>query len=1191
MPGIDDDVRIEVLGPVRAWRGTAELALGPAMQRTAFAMLALRAGQPVPRTELVSALWGTHAPASADGNIHTYVSGLRRSLDPGRDRRAASALLTSSQAGYTLRIAPDRVDATAFERLLGHARTHRLAAGAAKTVDLLDRALTLWRGDPLLGLSGPFADRERARRGEQRLTALEMRAEAVLELGEHSELAELGAELGELVREYPLRERLRELLMLTLYRSGQHAEALEAFRNARAEFVDELSVEPGAELQRLHAQILAQGSGRDSPPAKAAEPERPERLCVLPTQVLQRREAGVRRVFVGREQELARLRTAVDNVCDGRGGAVWLEGDFGVGKSELITTALADLPRPCQIGWTRAEQLSRRIPLQVMAGCLGIDQISDDPRRTALASALYGRTNTSSIYNGQDVAQAGVGQMLALLEELCAQAPLVLVVDDIQWADEASVLLWQRLVTATRQLPLLLIAAVRPVPPSAQLIRLRQAIESRNGGMLLLGPLIGDESFALAERLIGAHVGPGLRDLVERTTGNPLYITELIEALLREQALVTTDGVADLADSTTFAAPRTLIDTVRRHLDALSGPARETLRQGALLGTEFTVPEIAAVTGKRPSDLMAVFEEAVAAHVIVDAGTHLAFRHPLLRQAFYDGIAVDDRAVLHRAAAKALIRVGAPVTRIANQVAAASVTDPWMLQWLVDNHEAVSNRAPQLAADLLGRALQACPPADPRREVLAAAQVRVLFRLDRKPGQDARAALAIATDALRAAEMRAVTRFRRGDTEATAAADPSVPELWRRHQHLLTTFRRGGPDGLGGAETVARQALEMAAGDGNVTAQAFRTLWLVASIRRDRAGTHRPRGRRLRRRRGGQRVRRPRSRPTRQPAVHPGEPGPARRRRGVAAPGTPDRAHPGGPRPPAGSHCRALLLAGPVERSARRARLDDRGQAWDGVLHVARASGRAAAGRRGADLRTAWRPRPRGRPSRRGRRVCAGGACRPPPGRPGPGDRAARQSRPGTGRLGADARSAVPPMMLWHQWLPLARRPRPRAAPCWSATTRPPAIGSLPGSRRRPSGAKGSHRERSGAGADRYRRVGRVLKLGTALEDRPSCWPGATTAQARRSTERPISTWSSRLTGTWSAPTARLAPFGFRRSTMTVPVRGRESGIRCPPRKTASTGSVCPPHRPMSDKLPTTADRDHQPSRIFVVSRPEALPS
>jgi DNA-binding SARP family transcriptional activator/tetratricopeptide (TPR) repeat protein len=738
-----NDLRVEVLGPVRAWRGPVELALGPARQRAVFAVLALRAGRPVTRTELVSAVWGTDAPKSVAGNIHTYVSGLRRALEPDR------ALLTSDGAGYRLNV-PD-VDAFRFERLV-------------RNTDALDAALAMWQGDPLSGLPGPFAEQERSRLAELRLDALERRASAQLDAGAYDELR---AELTALVREYPLRERFRELLMLALHHGGQRAEALEVYAEGRRVLAAELGVEPGAALRDLHARLLDD------------DPETPVRLVMRPP------PAG--EPFVGRQTELRRLRTLADVVCEGRGGAIWVEGDFGIGKSALLAKAFADLPeRGCQLGWAVADEQSADTPLGVLRECLRTRSDSPDA-------------------------------LLSLVTERCRLGPLVLVVDGMQWADEAGVQLWHRLTALARQLPLLLVATARPVPRGPALVRLRHELNVRDG-VLTLDPLSEEESLALHERLSGAPAGPHLRELILEMAGNPRYITELATAV----------------------HPAQLINTARGQLDVLSGEARETLRAAALLGEEFTVTGVAAVAGKRPSDLLAVLEEAGAANVVVDAGDHLAFRHPLLREACYGE--VRARGERHRAAAEALAEAGAPVTQVADQLASAGL-DAWGLTWLAEHHETLANRAPLVAGELLDRAVSFCLPDDPRREALAVARVRVLFRLDRQPEREAAEALALATNPNHAAEMRqllATMLVRRGDvggaTEVLAAAadDQEVPEIWRqRHKHLLAGFDRRGLDDLDATEAAGRATLAKAAGDGSLTAHARQTLWLVATVRRD----------------------------------------------------------------------------------------------------------------------------------------------------------------------------------------------------------------------------------------------------------------------------------------------------------------------------------------------------------------------
>ncbi|MFB9909012.1 BTAD domain-containing putative transcriptional regulator [Allokutzneria oryzae] len=821
---------MEVLGPPRAWLGEDELDLGPARQRAVFAVLVSHANRTVSASELIDGVWGTSAPASATGSLHTYVSGLRRALRADRD------LLVSAGSGYCLRLAPGVCDAEVFDA--ARVRAQRLAAAGERheAVAVLDTALGLWRGDAYSGVPGPCADLERQRLAELRLTAIELRARALLDLGRHAELV---AELTVLVGEHPLHEALRELLMLALHRSGRQAEALEAFRDARTALVDAQGIEPGPVLQDLHRRILG----------GEAEPAATEPLLVVPTPVARAiRRGGEPERLLGRAEETALLRGLVSDVLTGRGATVWIEGEPGIGKSELLTVALADSgSRGCQLGWAVADELAGRFPLQVVMDCLGVEPLSADPDKARLAAELH----TEPAHGGwgrSDPVRAAVDRLLALVDQTCAVAPLVLVVDDLQWADDASILLWRRLAAATRQLPLLLVAATRTDPGRHELGRLRQSVAAGDGHVLRLEPLSAADTADLIGRVVGAEPGPSLRALARRTAGNPLYTKEVASALVRGNSVRLVDGRAEVDQAATDAVPESLLAAVRRTLDFLSEDTRDVLRTAALLGMEFAVGDLAVVAGRSPLELLSVLDEAIQGSVVVEAGDQLAFRHPFLRQALYDSIATPLRAALHRHAAEALDGAGAPVKPVAEHlVAVPAPIDAWVTTWLVTHHTAVCNRAPLIAVELLTRVLDTGAPDRQQRATLLVALVKVLFRLERSPEDEARKALAIATDPADVAEMRhliAVMHYRAGDT-ATAiglvreALDaPEAPEIWRaRHRSLLANFRRGDLADLDLAERTARQvhAESVAVGEPYPIAHALQTLWLVSSIRRDHA--------------------------------------------------------------------------------------------------------------------------------------------------------------------------------------------------------------------------------------------------------------------------------------------------------------------------------------------------------------------
>ncbi|MDT8911450.1 BTAD domain-containing putative transcriptional regulator [Amycolatopsis sp. PS_44_ISF1] len=837
MPGDGHSaLRVTVLGPLRAWRGRAEVRLGPARQRAIFAMLAVNAGHSVPRGELISGVWGDSPPASVEGSVHTYVSGLRRALEPERTRWAAASVLVSEAAGYALELDPQALDAAVFEQHRERAQQFTAEGDHAQAAAALDAALGLWHGEALSGVPGEFAERHRSHLAELRLDTLTRRAEAVLALGGHQDLI---AELTVLTGEHPLHEPLRESLMLALYRSGRPSDALEVFRETRATLHAELGVEPGAELRGLQQRILAQDPALELP-----RPAAPAPVSVLPNRVSGARNNGADGPLFGRAEEARRLAELLAEVRDGRGRAVWIEGEPGIGKSELLAAAFGPAAGTgLQVAWVAADELSIRFPLQVMLECLAIDPASPDPRRARVAKELTGDEPPRRTWGASDPVLGAVDRLLSLVDELCADAPLVLVIDDLQWADESSVLVWHRLCAATRQLPLLLVAATRPAPDRAELAQLRRGVGQRDGVVLDLAPLVTDDVTRLIEDLLGADPGPGLRELAARAAGNPLYVKEMVDVLVRAGAVEVGHGRADVDDPAEFETPRSLVAAVNRRLDFLPAQTQDVLRWGALLGMEFAVGDIAAVLGIRPSDLLGPLEEGVEANVLIDTGTQLAFRHPLLRQALYSRLLSGTRAALHRQAAEALARIGAPVKRVAEQlVAAPSTVDPWVLDWLAENHSAVSNRAPLIAVELLERALAACAQDDPRREVLITALVKVAFRLERSPEKLTEQALELCRDPENLAEMRhvlAAIRFRRGqgalavETLREAAENPAVPEIWRvRHRHLLANFRRGGLDDLDVAESNAHAARADAHGDRYLTAHALQTLWLVDSVRR-----------------------------------------------------------------------------------------------------------------------------------------------------------------------------------------------------------------------------------------------------------------------------------------------------------------------------------------------------------------------
>jgi DNA-binding SARP family transcriptional activator len=248
-----------ILGPLEVDGPGGPMALGGQRQRALLAALLLEAGRVVPMDRLVDELWGEEPPRTATTSLHNSVSRLRRAL--------GEELIETRAPGYLLKAEPEWIDATHFERLL------RAARGAAprERRELLVQALSLWRGPALADFAfEQFAQAEIRRLEELRLVAVEERIDADLELGRHGDVV---GELEALAAAHPLRESLRRQLMLALYRSGRQAEALDAYQEARARFVEELGIDPGPELRQLQAEILRQGAGLAVPGATVVAPD------------------------------------------------------------------------------------------------------------------------------------------------------------------------------------------------------------------------------------------------------------------------------------------------------------------------------------------------------------------------------------------------------------------------------------------------------------------------------------------------------------------------------------------------------------------------------------------------------------------------------------------------------------------------------------------------------------------------------------------------------------------------------------------------------------------------------------------------------------------------------------------------------------------------------------------------------
>lgn len=245
--GTSHGLRFELLGPLRALRDGTEIPLGPPKQRAVLAVLLLQEGRAISYEGLVEAVWGGAPPAHIRNLVQKYVSGLRRALADG-------PALSWTGTGYLLTGA-EADDLRERRRLVDAALAARDAGDLRRAGQLAGRAEELWRGDFAEGLQAPYLAAERLRWAEKRLTVLEARLAGEIELGHAFEYTH---ELIRLVAAHPLRERLVELLMLALCRTGRPTDALTTYEAARQRLADTLGTDPGPALRSLHARILRQ---------------------------------------------------------------------------------------------------------------------------------------------------------------------------------------------------------------------------------------------------------------------------------------------------------------------------------------------------------------------------------------------------------------------------------------------------------------------------------------------------------------------------------------------------------------------------------------------------------------------------------------------------------------------------------------------------------------------------------------------------------------------------------------------------------------------------------------------------------------------------------------------------------------------------------------------------------------------
>jgi DNA-binding SARP family transcriptional activator len=623
-------MEFRILGPLEVTADGRALDLGGHKQRTLLALLLLQANRVVSSDRLIDALWEERPPDTATKALQVYVSQLRKLV--GRER------LETKAPGYLLRVGPDELDLARFQRLQEEGR--------------LDEALALWRGPPLADFAFQrFAEAEIARLEELRVACLEERIERDLAWGRHAELV---GELDVLAREHPLRERLRGQLMLALYRSARQADALDAYRDARAALVDELGIEPGRELRNRHQAILEQDPELDL----VAEPES--------------RSEPNGGFLVGRDAELDELEAGLGDAFAGRGRLFLLFGEPGIGKSRLAEAvasrarargALVVVGRCWEAGgapaywpWVQALRAYVRdadpeaLRAQLGAGAGEIAQIVPELRDT------FGDLPAPVAAESDAARFRLLDSTASFLRAASIERPLVVVLDDLHAADEPSLLMLQFVAGELGESRLLVVGTFRDVDPT-----MRDPLEATLAGLARQPTtrrisLAGLDRAAVGRFIELAAEVEASPDVVaaihDETEGNPLFVGEVVRLLARENRLAQLDETG-----ASLGIPAGAREVISRRLGSLSEECRSVLVLASVLGREFSLEALARVRGRSQGDVLRALDEAIEERVVIDvpgAMGRLRFSHALIRDALYDALPAGRRMRLHLEVAEAL---------------------------------------------------------------------------------------------------------------------------------------------------------------------------------------------------------------------------------------------------------------------------------------------------------------------------------------------------------------------------------------------------------------------------------------------------------------------------------------------------------------------------------------------------------
>ena len=692
--GLQNRLDFRVLGPLRVLIDGTDAPIVTRQQRALLVLLLMNVGRVVPTERLIDQLWDGSPPPQGAVTLRSYVSNLRQAL--GGPDGHGTALVTRGQ-GYSLDVPPECVDATRFTAHAEQGREHLRLGRPAEALTAFEHAVRAWEGDPL----AEIADHEAARSTITQLTetylgAVEGRFEALLALGRHADAL---PGLEAFTAEHPLREEPRALQMLALYRAGRAAESLGAHRTFRALLQEELGIDPSRRLDDLQQRILENDATLAAPtlaPLPEADDEVRSRVAdaVLPSAAgsdaagprtalpAARGQVG-QTVIVGRARELAHIDAQLEALTTSHAGSLLLvSGEPGIGKSTLLEKLEGEARRRGVSVHAGRSPAATGAPafwpwLQVVESlAAGLDD--DTLRRacagparpvTQLSASIAERTGQAAPVTGdnpQTMRFLLYEAVSTFLRQAPEDRPVVITLDDLQWADLPSLELLSYLTPGLATQPMLLVAAYRNLPTEhTEELDATLATVSREdvAHELALGGISQTDVADLMDALVGEVADPDAREplvalLHERTGGNPFFVRQLARLLLEDQQHAAADAHDRPAiDVLSAPAPPGVRHVVARRLAALPDTAQDLLAAAAVVGRDFDLRVAARAAGLSMSDALDAFDEA-SRHGLVetcpDSSPGHRFVHALVQEVAVDALPPGRAARLHASVADEL---------------------------------------------------------------------------------------------------------------------------------------------------------------------------------------------------------------------------------------------------------------------------------------------------------------------------------------------------------------------------------------------------------------------------------------------------------------------------------------------------------------------------------------------------------